>query len=73
MIHPPQWHLRAPRVASGPHFATLRLPPHHGRGKCRKRMIVQAYRVAFSLGRKAQDAACELVGPHSVIAVAFER
>jgi hypothetical protein len=36
-------------------------------------MIVQAHRVAFSLGRKAQDAACELVGPHSVIAVAFER
>src|ERR1700720_982824 len=54
---------RTARVSSGPHFATLRLPPHHGRGKCRKRMIVQAHRVAFSLGRKAQDAACELVGP----------
>ena len=26
-------------------------------------MVVQAHRVAFSLGRKMQDAACELVGP----------
>ena len=36
-------------------------------------MIVQAHRVAFSLGRKTQDAAGELVGPHFVIAVGFER
>ena len=36
-------------------------------------MVVQPHRVAFSLGRKTQDAAGELVGPHFVITVGFER
>ena len=31
----------------------------HGRGKCCKRMVVQAHRVAFSLGRKAHSAVTE--------------
>jgi hypothetical protein len=63
----------ADKHSSGPEFARLWFSPHHGRGKCCKRMVVQAHRVAFSLGRKMQDAACELVGPHFFNAVAFER
>jgi hypothetical protein len=35
--------------------------------------VLLPHRGPFSLGRKPQDAACELVGPHFVIAVAFER
>ena len=64
-------HTRTSRLSV--EFARLWFSPHHGRGKCCKRMVVQAHRVAFSLGRKMQDAACELVGPHFFNAVAFER
>jgi hypothetical protein len=63
----------ADKHSSGPEFARLWFSPHHGRGKCCKRMVVQAHRVAFSLSRKMQDAACELVSPHFFNAVAFER
>ena len=58
---------------SGSELARLCFPPHHGRGECCKRMIVQAHRVAFSLAGKTQDATCELVRPHLVITVAPER
>ena len=57
---------------SGSELARLCVPPDHGRGECCKCMIVQARRIAFSLAGKTQDATCELVRPHLVIAVAPE-
>ena len=65
------YHLLTERCGAS-ELARLCFPPHHGRGECCKRMIVQAHRVAFSLAGKTQDATCELVRPYLVIAVAPE-
>ena len=74
LAHRALWPVHAARTRpSGSELAGLCFPPHHGRGECCKRMIVQAHRVAFALAGKTQDATCELIRPHLVIAVAPER
>ena len=68
LAHGALWRIHTARTRpSGSELARL------WRGECCKRMIVQAHRVAFSLAGKTQDATCELVRPHLVIAVAPER